>query len=92
MLDDNIPVTFSENGITYHGYFSNPNGGGNSWHLMVNNCYWGTLIMYQDWPKGLPMDFSIAHAIEMKWRFASQTGRFEELADYFGDVVIAWYQ
>jgi hypothetical protein len=38
------------------------------------------------------MDLSIAHTIEVKWRFVSQTGRLTELADYFGDVVVAWYQ
>jgi hypothetical protein len=55
MLDGNIPVTFSENGITYHGHLSRPNGGGgNSWFLMVNNHYWGTLMLGQDWPKGVP--------------------------------------
>lgn len=90
--DQDIPVTFDYNGATYRGTFDRPLGSGGGWQLMVNSYYWGTLILYEDWPGGLPVDLSKAHTIEKKWRFASQDERLKDQADYFGDVVTAWYQ
>ena len=70
-----------------------PNGAStNSWHLMIDNYYKGSLIYYEDWPPGLPMDLSKRGNVERKWRFASPIGMFEDLADFFGDYLIAWYQ
>ena len=47
------------------------------------------LIPHQATP-WLPVDLSTP--IQYKWRFASQTGKVEELVDDFEDVLVAWYQ
>ena len=74
---DKIPVTFFFDGTTYKGFLSwVPGAAGYCWFLMVNNFYWGTLHLTDGY----------------RWRFTNQKGNMEHLADYFADVVTAWYQ
>jgi hypothetical protein len=53
---------------------------------MINNYYNGQL-QFAKFSSGPRQDENIHY-----YRFTSQTGKFEELEDYFADVVIAWYQ
>jgi hypothetical protein len=71
---EDIPVSFDYKGKHYEGFLSEVTGGGGStWHLMIDKYYCGAL----HWTpyRGF-------------W-FSSQTGEFEDIADYFSEVVIA---
>lgn len=75
-----IPVSFPFGGKQITGTLSNITGGGagDHFHLMVANFYWGRLRTAQG-----------------QWVFDPSRNEGKELArlaDYFGDIVIAWYQ
>ncbi len=74
---DDIPVSFEWQGKEYARHFSVPHdAGGNVWFLTVNKYHWGQLILTQNYG----------------WAFHNNKNEMKELADYFGDVVTAWYQ
>ncbi len=74
---DNIPVSFEWKGKGYVGYFSEPHGaGGNIFFLTVNKRHWGQLILKHN----------------NEWEFYNNKDELKELADYFGDCIIAWYE
>lgn len=90
-MQGDIPVTFNYKGNEYKGFFSQVSGSGSTamFHLNVNGYHWGQLSYVQghDGFNGGPT------AVKAGWRFASnQHPELEEMADYFGDVVIAWFQ
>lgn len=73
-----IPVSFDYKGKHYSGFLSEVTGGGGSvWHLMINRFYWGQLHYYPS---------------RDEFRFTSQTREFEDISDFFGEVIIAWYE
>jgi hypothetical protein len=71
----NIHITFTYLSTTYHGFLSPVHGAGQkTWHLYVDKYYWGMLRLVKD-----------------KWVFDSNHKEgISELADYFGQVVMAW--
>jgi hypothetical protein len=74
----NIPVTFRFEGKVIKAFFTQPFGmPGQVWFLSVKNYCWGQLMYY---PK------------EDVWRFHNYQGKMKELAEYFGSVIINWYQ
>lgn len=43
---NDVPITFEYKGKIYKGFFSAVSGGGaNVWHLMINNYYYGVLVL-----------------------------------------------
>jgi hypothetical protein len=74
-----IPVTFDHEGKTYAGHLSQVTGMGSTatFHLYVDKYYWGTL-RYSDF--------------EDSWIFNSNKQGMEKHADYFGWVVVGWYE
>lgn len=76
MID--IPISFEYQNQTYTGVLSQVSGGGSNakFHLMINKFYEGQLM----------------HTETQGWRFTSQTGKFTELSQFFGDYVTAWLQ
>jgi len=76
---DDIPIMFEHNGKTYKGRFSSVYGTGqNEWHLMDDkNFYRGTLRMNKD-----------------QWVFdpTPKTLELSDLADFFGEYLIAWHE
>lgn len=75
---DNIPVTFTSHGKEYNGFFQNVAGAGSTatYHLMIDGFYCGQLV----------------HTEHYGWQFSNNKGEFSEMAEYFGAVVVAWYQ
>lgn len=75
---DKIPVSFEYKGKHYKGTLEEVNGGGGGmWHLTIDRYYCGQMNY---------------NGNTGTLRFTSQTGKFEELNDFFADVLIAWYQ
>jgi hypothetical protein len=73
---EKIPVSFEFGGQTYRGTLQAVFGsGGETWFLYVDHFYWGRLRLVND-----------------KWFFDTnnKSKGMESLADYFGDVIIAW--
>jgi hypothetical protein len=74
-----IPVTFTFRNVEYTGELSDVHGGGGThhYHLMVGNWYWGRLrFANQEW-------------------FFDPTPKhpeMEHMAEYFGSVVVAYFQ
>jgi len=87
-MDSGIPVTFECEGKICSGVLIRVSGGGSSstFYLMVDNYYWGQLWFVDAVPA-----FDFAPAREAGWRFASNTKELAHLADYFGSIVISWY-
>jgi hypothetical protein len=80
-----IPVTFSFEGKEIHGTISHVTGTGNnaSYHLTVNNFYWGVLRYVTGGPGPNGM-----HPVKAEWRFTSNVHPgLETLGEYFGGVV-----
>ena len=50
--------------------------GATSWHLMINNYFCGQLIYHKDYG----------------FHFYSNKPRFEDLSDYFGELIMLWYE
>ena len=74
---EDIPVTFEHEGKTYNGVLSwVPGAGGYTWHLSVNKYHWRQLNYVNDY----------------QWAFYNHKDNMRYLADYFGDVVTAWYE
>lgn len=72
-----IPVTFEHDGKQYNGVLVDVLGPGNTiWHLYVNGGFWGQLVYSERWG----------------WQYHNHKGDLKHLANYFGEVVIAWYQ
>jgi hypothetical protein len=71
-----IPVSFEYNGKQLVGEFSEVGGSGGSTWHLLIDKYYKGSLMI----------------IQDKWVFHSQTREMEDLADYFGSVLIAWYQ
>jgi len=80
-MPDNIPVSFEYKGRKYEGRFKAVNGGGSSghWHLEIekNDRYYY---------------FGQLLKTESGWSFSCQDGYLNDLAEFFGDVVTAWYE
>ncbi len=76
-MADNIPIEFDYEGKHYKGHFLGGvgGGGGNIWHLMINNYYYGQLIFSQNYG----------------WAFHNNKGLMKELSEYFGEYVTLWY-
>ena len=77
---DEIPISFEHTGKKFKGRFTKVSGAGDTgvWHLMDDkNFYLGRLRMVQN-----------------KWVFdpTPKTLELKELAEYFGEVVTAWYE
>ncbi|MDF2381306.1 hypothetical protein JMG10_07510 [Nostoc ellipsosporum NOK] len=71
-----IPVSFEYNGRGYKGILSRVYGGGDAHNYhLYVNKYYWGILFLG--PAG--------------WRFGSKKTELEEIADYFGDVVQAWY-
>jgi len=74
-----IPIVFQFNGKEYRGDLSPVFGAGehNHFHLMIDNYYCGRLRF-----------------ANCEWVFDSNplSKGWERLADYFGEVIQAWYQ
>lgn len=76
---ERIPVNFEQLGKIYSGYFKKVAGAGQEgvWYLMDDkNFYLGRLRQYQD-----------------QWVFddSKPVNKLNELAEYFGEVITAWY-
>lgn len=79
-MSDKIPVSFEHNGKKTNGHLDKVSGAGDSstWHLMGNDkFYYGALRRHND-----------------QWVFdpTPKTEDLKDLADFFGDVVTAWYE
>jgi len=77
MEDHKIPVSFTHGGKEYHGALAPVYGGGvHVYHLEINNYYFGRLRFAND-----------------RWMFDTNklSEGWEVLADYFGEIVIAWH-
>ena len=85
-LPVNIPIEFDYNGQHIKGTFTSVSGAGgsNSMDLLIGGYYSGKLWLAEESRPGLPRD---PNNILYKWRFSSQSGKFEELADYFGAFI-----
>jgi hypothetical protein len=82
-----IPVSFHYEGKHYKALLRPISGAASTlFSLMINNYYNGQL-QFANFASGARQDENIHY-----YRFTSQTGKFEELEDYFADVVIAWYE
>ena len=79
---ENIPVTFECNGKTFSGRLTQVAGaGGNSvFHLMDSKNFYCGRLRCSDFIKDWVFDPT------------PKTKDLEQQADYFGDVVTAWYQ
>jgi hypothetical protein len=72
-----IPIEFDYNGEHYKGHFSQPFGtGGSVWHLMIDNFYFGQLL----------------YSETNGWSFHDNKGMMQDMADYFGNIVMLWYE
>lgn len=78
LMRDIIPVSFIDNGTQYSGYFTGGKGASvNEWQLYLNgNYYKGTLRLLES--RG--------------WVFDSPKNQFQDLSDFFQQIVIAWYE
>jgi hypothetical protein len=78
---EEIPVTFEFRGKEYKGTLSKIAGGGSDsmFHLNVGGYHWGQLFMSQ---------------ADNKWKFYSNSypEMTELFSDYFGDVIMLWYE
>jgi hypothetical protein len=86
-----IPVTFRLDGKEYKGTITSVSGAasGAMFHLNVDKHHWGRLWYVE----GHPGFGDGLHAVKAGWRFASnQHPSLSELADYFGEIVTAWFQ
>jgi hypothetical protein len=76
-MDDRIPITFEHSGKKYIGSFSSVHGAGqNVWYLTDNkNFYLGRLRLSRD-----------------QWVFDAtpKTQELCDLAEYFGEYLMAW--
>jgi len=72
-----VPITFEHQGKIYKGSFSSVSGaGGALWNLMINNYYYGQMF----YSEGCNC-----------WIFKSNSGKFEDLSDYFEAYMIGWF-
>lgn len=71
----NVPVTFEYKSKTYKGELQRVMGAGDVFYLMVDNFYWGRLRYVNEWV----------------FDTNDKTVGMEQLAEYLGGVVIAWY-
>jgi len=72
-----VPITFEYKGKTYAGYFGKVSGeAGDLWHLTINNVYEGQFFYSQ---------------YSQDWAFRSNTGKFQELSDFFQFYMISWF-
>lgn len=78
MGQDKIPITFEYEGKQYSGHFSQVSGAASSgtFHLMIDHYYCGQLILTENFG----------------WQFTSQTKKFQELSDFFGQYIEAWVE
>lgn len=76
-----IPVTFTYKGKQYHGEFSRVAGSGSNamFHLTVDRYFWGRLRLSE---------------FDNKWYFDAppKMEELEQLANEFGDLIVAWYE
>lgn len=81
-MEKDIPVKFEHNGRKYNCVLHKVAGGGDTstFHLMDDKHFYNGRLRWSDFQK--------------KWVFDStpKTKDLEELADYFGEVVTAWYE
>lgn len=76
-MREQIPISFDYDGKHYDGYFIPVHGAsGKLWHLMVGGYFYGQLF----------------HTDLFGWQFSNNQKLFNELTDYFADVITAWYQ
>lgn len=79
---DHIPVEFDHNGKHYKCHLSKVSGAGQTsvFHLMDGKNFYNGRLRWSDF--------------ENKWVFdpTPKTEDLKELADFFGDVVTAWYE
>lgn len=72
-----IPIEFDYEGKHYKGHFREIAGAaGRLWHLMIDNYYYGQLVLSDNYG----------------WAFHNNKGLMADLADYFGDIVMMWYE
>lgn len=72
-----IPVEFDYEGKRYKGHLTEVFGAASKvWHLMIDNYYWGQLV----------------HSEIYGWAFHNNQGKMKDLADYFGEIVVMWYE
>jgi hypothetical protein len=75
-----VPIIFNYQGKTYHAELSPVHGAGGNygddWNLMINHFYNGHLFYNHHYDS---------------WVFKSQTGKFEELANYFEAYMAGWF-
>lgn len=72
-----IPIQFEYEGKHYEGNFTSCfAAGGNVWHLMIDNYFYGQLI----------------HSEPFGWAFYNNEGSMKELSEYFGEYITLWYQ
>lgn len=71
-----IAIIFEYGGKTYHGRFSSVSGSSNvsqhHWHLYIDNFYQGQLAYSSQ---------------RNEWRYTSNSGKFDELSDYFASFI-----
>ena len=79
---DHIPIEFEHAGKKYKCHLSKSSGAGDSsiFHLMDDKHFYKGRLRWSDFLKSWVFDPS------------PKTKDLAELADYFGDVVIAWYE
>jgi hypothetical protein len=73
---ENIPITFEFEGKQYAGSFQAVFGAGSdTWYLYVDNYYWGRLRL-----------------VNGDWFFDNnnKSKGMESMAQYLGEVIIAW--
>ena len=77
-MSDKIPITFEYHGQRYKGEFSSVSGSGSTakFHLMINNRFYGQLLLTENYG----------------WQFHNNKDQFKDLAEYFGDYIVAWVQ
>ena len=84
MKTKNIPIEFDYQGKHYKGFLDEVSGSGThigcSWHLCL---YRGKHLYYNG---------HLTYHEKSGFRFTSQTGKFEDLTEFFGEYIMLWYE
>jgi hypothetical protein len=73
---EHIPVSFDFEGKPYTGYLSFVNGAGGYHWHLMVNKFYWGVLVNKSY----------------EWVFHDQKNELKEYADYFGDVLQAWYE
>lgn len=76
-----IPISFTCRGIAYKGELAEVSGmGGTTWHLMIDRYYWGSVRLLE------------SRGFVFHGNPPADAAGFNEMLEYFEQVIVAWYQ